>query len=274
MKAAAFRRILVMTGGFGVAVGGLQAQTAAQIIAKARAYLGSPAKLDTIRSVRFIGTMQSRRLTAEGPETVRSTLEVIFQKPFQERQTRTSATEIYTTGLDNLEAWERIRDVKDREHSRFRLLGPSVVRRLRANTWENLYFYKGLEKQDGQVQVLGPATIDGVATIKVAFIHEPGVVFYRYFDKATGRLVLTKTSTGDTIKQEGEIMVDGLRFPKKLITTTPVQNAQGKVVDGSIVITFSKIILNERFPDSLFAVPPLTPPAEDPVAEPASPVGP
>lgn len=271
MKPAAFRRILGVVVAVGLGASGMKAQTAAEIIAKARAYLGSSAKLDAIRSVHFVGTMETQRLTADGPEPVKSSIEIIFQKPFQQRTTRTSATQIETTGLDDLEGWQRVQDVKNQSRWRLTLLAPDLVKRLRANTWENLNFFRGLEQQDGQVEVLGPATVDGVHTVKVAFIHEPGIVFYRYFDKNTGRLVLTETGQGGKIKEEGDIMVDGLRFPRKVITTTRVRDAQGRVVDNTVVVTFTKITLNEKFPDSVFAVPPLQPPVEAPISEAATP---
>lgn len=262
-KPAAWARILGATAGLAVATAG-RAQTADQIIAKARAYLGGEAALSAVQSVHFVGTMETQELTADGPKPARFAIEIIFQKPYQQRITKTSATIVEVTGLDDLEAWQRIQDVTNQSRWRLSLLAPELVKKLRANTWENLNFFKGIEQRGGRVEVIGPATVEGVATIKAAFIHGPGIVFNRYFDLATGKLVLTETEQGGRIKEEGEIMVNGLRFPRKVTTTTKVTDARNQVIDNAVIVTFDRITLNETFPDSYFDVPALTAPAASP----------
>jgi hypothetical protein len=266
LKSAALVRILGAAAGFTAAGAASRAQTADQVIAKARAYLGSEAALNAVQSVHFVGTMTTQEYTADGPRPAKYAIEIIFQKPYQQRITKTSATVIETTGLDDLEAWQRIQDVTNQSRWRLTLLAPDLVKKLRANTWENLNFFKGLERRGGRVQILGPATVEGVPTIEVAFIHGPGIVFNRYFALATGKLVLTETEQGGRIKEEGEIMVDGLRFPAKVTTTSKITDPKNQVVDNVVVITFDKITLNEKFPDSFFDVPPLSPPQDEPAA--------
>ena len=268
IRSATGIRFLAAVAGL-LAAGALaRAQTAEQIIAKARAYCGNEGKLSAIRSVHFVGTMETRQFTAEGPQPVSFAIEIIFQKPCQQRIIRTAPNAIQVTGLDEYEGWQRLQDVKNESRWQLTLLEPAIIKQLRANTWENLNFFKGLEQWGGSVQVLGPATIEGAATVKVAFIHEPNIVFYRYFDAATGRLVLTETGLGDRIKEEGEIMVDGLRFPQKVTSISKVTDANGKIVENPTVIAFNKITLNETFPGSYFAVPPLNPPGPPPPAPP------
>jgi hypothetical protein len=262
------RALGVAAGVFATAAAG-GAQTADQIIAKARAYLGSEAALDAVRSVHFVGAMETQEFTADGPKPAKYAIEIIFQKPYQQRIIKTSPTIIETTGLDDLEGWQRIQDVTNQSRWRLTLLAPDLVKKLRANTWENLNFFKGIEQRGGRVEMRGPATIDGAATVKVAFIHEPGIVFNRYFDLASGKLVLTETEQGGRIKEEGEIMVNGVRFPLRVTTITKVADAKNQIVDNPVVITFDKITLNETFPDSYFAVPPLNPPEEAPAPAPA-----
>jgi hypothetical protein len=263
IKRAAWARVLGAAAGIAVATAG-RAQTADQIIAKARAYLGGEAALNAIQSVHFVGTMETQEFTADGPKSAKFAIEIIFQKPYQQRITKTSATIVETTGLDDLEAWQRIQDVTNQTRWRLSLLAPELVKKLRANTWENLNFFKGIEQRGGRVEVLGPATVEGVATIKTAFIHGPGIVFTRYFDLTTGKLVLTETDQGGRIKEEGEIMVNGLRFPRKVTTTTKVTDARNQVIDNAVVVTFDRITLNETFSDSYFDVPALSPAAASP----------
>ncbi len=271
MKPSVSMRILGALAGACAAAGAIRAQTASEIIAKARHYLGGDAKLAAIHSIHYVGTMQSHEHTAAGPQSITAAIEIILQKPFQQRITLTTAKQIETTGLDDLQAWQRIEEVADRSRQQLKILVPDAIKRLRANTWENLNFYKGLRARYGEVKVLGPATVDGVATVEVAFIHGPGIVFYRYFDPTDGRLVLTETPQGGKIREEGRMMVDGVRFPRKIVTTTEVRDAQGRPVKNSIVVSFTKITLNETFPDRVFAVPPVPPPREPRMGPAASP---
>jgi len=261
----ALTRVLVVAVALGAAAAAGRAQTAAQIIAKARSYLGGDAALDAIRSVHFVGTMEAQEFTADGPKPARYRIEIIFQKPYEQLITKTSATTIESTGLDDLEAWQRIQDVTDRSSWRLILLATDLVKKLRANTWENLNFFQGIEQRGGHVEVLGPATIDGVPAIKVAFIHEPGIVFNRFFDLASGKLLLTETDQGGRIKEEGQIMVAGVRFPQKVTTISKITDPKGKVVENPVVVSFDRITVNEVFPESLFEVPTLSPPQEPPV---------
>ncbi|MFA5056608.1 MAG: hypothetical protein WC485_00710 [Opitutaceae bacterium] len=259
-KPALLIRSLVASAGW---LGGLtlaQAQTAEQIISKARAYLGDEATLSAVKSVHFVGTMETRQLAPEGPKPLKFTIDIIFQKPYQQLITRSTPAATEITGLDDYDGWQRIQDMTDPSRWQLTLLDPAIIKKLRANTWENLNFFKGIEKRGGSVQVVGPTTIDGTAVVKVTFVHEPGIIFHRYFDSATGKLVLTETDQGDRIKEEGEIMVDGLRFPQKVTTASKATDAKGQLVENPVVITFDKITLNEVFPESVFAVPPLTPP--------------
>ncbi len=232
------------------------------IVAKARAYLGSDAALNAVTSVHYTGTL----LTAGNSTAV---IEIVFQKPYRQRITATSERPvpaakagdpatvektIEITALDDYDAWRRLQDAKDPTRWQLTLLDKDQIKRLRANTWENLAYYSGLEKAGVTAEPKGLATVGSVACEKVAFRHADDIVFLRYFDKATGRLMLTETEQGGSIREEGEIMVNGIRFPKKVVTTT---RENGKEL--SITVTFDKITVNEVFPESLFVIPELSP---------------
>jgi outer membrane lipoprotein-sorting protein len=236
-----------------------RAQTAGQVVAKARAYLGDDAALSAVKSVHFTGILETDQITPEGRKPVKVAVEIIFQKPYQQRITATSPTSIEITALDDYDGWQRVQDVTNESRWQFKLLDTDFTKRLRANTWENLNFFKGIEQRGGQVEVIGPATVDNSPAIKIAFIHEPGIVFYRSFDPTTGRLMLSETDQGGRIREEGEILVNGLRFPRKVITISKAVDEKGQPYDNTIVITFEKITLNESFPRSFFEVPALNP---------------
>lgn len=220
------------------------------IIAKARAYLGGDAPLDAIRSVHYVGKLTSEDKSATGPVTI----EIIFQKPDQQRIVATSDKGIEMTGLNGYEGWQRVQDPSDSSRWQLTLLSKEQIKRLRANTWENLAFFRGIERVGGTVEDQGSTTLDGVKVHKVAFIHSPDIIFYRYFDETTGRLVLTETEAGGRIREQGEMMVQGVRFPQRLITSS--KNSEGKEI--TVSIAFDKITLNEDFSESLFAVPALS----------------
>ena len=257
------------------------AQTAEQIIAKARAYVGPEAALDAVRSVHFVGLMESQEpsnapgssaaisanpdlAAPAGMRTVKNDIDIIFEKPYRQRIMVTTPAMVQTTGLDDYDAWQKIQEKGRSDRFRVTLLQPEMIKKLRANTWENLNFYRGIEKRGGTMKIIGPATVDGVATIKTVFVHEPGISFTRYFDAATGRLVLTETDKGDRIREEGEIMAGGVRFPQRVVSVGKTIDAKGNPVETRTVITFTSITVNDTFPASDFEVPMMIPTEPEP----------
>lgn len=225
-----------------LASGPLGAQSVDQVIAKARAYLGSESALNAVKTIHFTGTLDvdaNTHLPAD----------IIFQKDFQQRFTVTSPKVIETTALDGYDAWKKRSNPANAAQWQVTLLDANQVKQLRANTWENLNFFLGIDKVGGTVELGGDATVDGIACVKVSFIHSANNVFRRYFDKATGRLIKTETESSGDIREEGELVVNGVRFPKKVISKSP----GGQVT----TITFDKVVLNENIPASEFAVPAL-----------------
>jgi hypothetical protein len=103
----------------------------------------------------------------------------------------------------------------------------------------------------GRLEEQGTVVVDGITCEKIAFIHAPNIIFYRFFDQATGRLVFTETENGDTIREQGEMIVNGIRFSRGIVTTT--KNAKGEVQTSTI--TFEKVMVTEPHPAKLFAVP-------------------
>lgn len=226
-----------------------------QWIAKARSAVGPEANLRKISSIHFQGTLETTEPAAPGstaaPKTLVLAIDIVFQKPFQQRMTLRSDKVVETTALDGYDAWVRRADASDEKKWQLSLLDAQQVKRLRANTWENLNFYSGLDQRGGKIEFGGDANIDGRACVKLTFTHAENIAFTRYFDKTTGRLVKTETENGGEIREEGELVVQGLRFPRKLINKAP---------GGQIAtITFEKVTLNEQFAPSQFEVPALAP---------------
>ncbi|MEO7414038.1 MAG: hypothetical protein ABIZ81_11855 [Opitutaceae bacterium] len=229
---------------------GAHAQTA--IITKARAYLGSEAALDAVKTIHYTGKLTGPD-PADATKQIQATVDIIYKKPDRHRLIVTFEKSVETTGLEGYEGWRRVQDIKDPNKASITLLPVEQTKRVRANTWENVAFFRGLDARGGKVEVMGPVTHSGVLSDKIAFIHAPNIVFNRFFDQNTGKLVATETESGSLIREEGEISVAGIRFPKSI--TTVSKNAAGKT--QTMTITFDQIKVNEVFPDSVFAFPSL-----------------
>lgn len=223
------------------------------IIAKARAFLGTEAALNAVQSVHFVGTLVTAD-PADPTKPARAAVEIFFQAPEKQRIQATSDKNIEVTALDGYDAWQRIQDLVKPTNWQVKLLGADQIKRLRAGTWESLGFFRGIERHGGRVENQGSATVDGLACQKLAFIYAPNIIFFRSFDQATGRLVYTETESGGTQREQGEIIVSGVRFPKTIVTEN--KNSAGQT--QTITLNFEKITINEAMPASLFAVPALS----------------
>jgi hypothetical protein len=254
-KVPTFICLLVLLGGAAGFLPAAPAQTAEQIIARARAYLGDEAALNAIQSVHYVGTLETRQTTAEGPKRQTFGLEIRVQKPYQQLIVTTAPEFIDSTGLNDYDGWHRIQKAGTQGRSQLSPFGPAQVKRLRANTWENLYFFKGIEKRGGRAEVIGPVPVGDHPALKVAFIHDVGIVFSHYFDPVTGKLLMSETEQGGSVRNEGETVVNGVRFPQKVIQTATGRDAKGQPVEQTMVMTFDKITCNERFPSSDFELP-------------------
>lgn len=230
----------------------LGAGPADAIVEKARAFIGSERVINALTSLHFTGTL----VASDG---VSGTIDLVFQKPKQYRVVQVlqkNGKETKDTyALDDFDGWERKEDTAHPDSALILLLPPAEIRRLQANTFENLYYYRGIEQRGGRVEYRGEAKIDGRDAVKVAFIHVGGIVFVRTFEKKTGRLILTETDRGDQIREDGEIVVDGMRFPQRVVSTGTGRD--GKKI--TFTIAFSAIRVNEKTDPSIFAVPVLTP---------------
>jgi len=221
----------------------------ADTIVKARGYLGPEGTLDGVHSVHFVGTLAT-------DDNRTATIEIIFQKPYRQRIVTSSVERREITALDDYEGWQRIEDPKDPARWRMNLLSKDQVKRLRSNTLENLSFFRGIERRGGRIEDLGIVDVNGRSANKVSFIHDSGSVFTRYFDETTGKLILTETEQGGSIREDGEILANGLRFPKKIVTISKTEGGK----ERSVSIEFQTVTVNEAFADELFAVPQIVPP--------------
>lgn len=226
-----------------------------QTISLARSYLGSEAALNAVTTVSYKGTLVSSSTNAAGEaQSTTATIEILFAAPFYQRIRITSPERVETTALDDYEAWQRISNPADAEQWRMTLLDTVQIRRLRANTWENLSFFKGIDRIGGEVEDLGMVEVDGKRLQKLSFNHGYGIVFFRFFDPVTGRLVQSETDTGARIIESGENFIKGVRFPDQVVTVST--RADGS--EQRVQVDFETIEVNRPVDRKDFRVPTIT----------------
>ncbi|HEY9155328.1 MAG TPA: hypothetical protein VIM69_09370 [Opitutaceae bacterium] len=220
----------------------------AEMIGKARAFLGGDAALDAVHSIHFVGT--TIESDAKG-DSEPFPIDIVFQKDFQQRITVKKPVQTEIIALDDYDAWHRVQDTNAPDRGQTMLYVGEKVKQLRATSWENLAFFKGLEQIGGSVVDDGLVELDGKKVHKMTFIHEPGLVYIRYFDADSGQLILSETDQGSRIREDGEIRADGVRFPQRIVIT----NTEASGEQRKVTINISKVTVNEKFPEDYFSVP-------------------
>ncbi|MCH6258366.1 hypothetical protein MLD52_17530 [Puniceicoccaceae bacterium K14] len=209
----------------------------------ARSYLGGSDKLDAIKSLNYQGTM----LYADGNTGF---ADIVFQKPSFQKFEATIAEYKETSGLDDTEAWHLLENLGDETSRSLSLYGVEEILNMKASVWEYLNFYKRLEGRGKRVIYEGREFVNGNECVVLTYDHSDGIWFRRYFDVTTGRVVQTFSNKGALFVEEGEMIVDGIRFPKKLTTSfVTLEEA------GSIEIVYSKIEINKKFDKAIFKLP-------------------
>lgn len=231
---------------------GVSAAEEPPIIARAREFLGGEEVLSRVRSLRFIGTVNS--FSGSAPPV---SLVLTYQHPFQQRLVSTSPAGVEVTGLDGEVGWRRIHEPRDLRKWRDETLDAVQVARLRAATFESLAFFRGIESVGGRLEHTGSARVSGVACERVVFHHGDNVRFVRYFETQSGRLVKTETEDGTSVVEEGEQRVAGIRFPQRLVTS--VRGADKS--PSRFIVEFTQVQVNENFPAAQFARPASAPAA-------------
>jgi hypothetical protein len=254
MQARRFYAIAIL--GVLAALPALAADPADAWVAKARAFLGTERALNTVTSLHFEGSIDTLERVPDPANPgkmidrpIHLAIDIVFQKPMQQRQILRSDKIERITSLDGYDGWEKVSDRTNPNSPSITLLDSTGIKRLRVTTIENLSFYSNPDQDSREVRLLGDATVEGLACVRLSFIHSSGIIFIRTFEKTTGRLVKTEIENGGEIREVGEMLVSGIRFPRKVLNTT----ADGRVT----TITFDKVTVGERFPAEAFAVPPL-----------------
>ncbi len=220
--------------------------TTDQILAMAREYLGGDVNLRAVQTIQFHGTFTTQDSEGEKGEII-----IYLKKPFKQRldvmRLKEGVTE--TTAINNIDGWVRRSNNKNDSDWTIRILSMLEFKRMRANTFDNLNFYHGIEKIGGYITNKGKVQKDGKTACLLHFQYDNEMFYDRYFDINTGELLATINDKGIEIKDKGEFIVDGIRFPCEQVS---YENGKKKNT-----LIFAEIIINHPMDDDLFELPSL-----------------
>jgi hypothetical protein len=219
------------------------------LIAKARALIAPDAVLDAVRTLHYVGSLTATS-SAQPGKLEQEAIEIFLEKPARQRIVVTSADAMEINALDGYDAWRRTIDTKNPNKWQQNQMSSEQIKQLRADVWENLSFFRGIERVGGWTEDQGLVVTEGVPCRKIAFYHGSSTTpYFRFLDASTGKLILTGTPENN-IRAEGEIVSAGIKFPQVIIIT---QSAGGQTFTRKV--KFEKITVNESFPAALFAMP-------------------
>jgi len=216
--------------------------TAADTIRLARTHLGGDAALDRVNSLVYRGTFE----TADG---VKGQINITLKKPARQHLELIVDDTQRVTAINDFEGWERVAKISNPDDWSMVLIDFNEFRRMRANSWENLFFFRGIEQMRGKVVDRGLVPFDGRQAHLLVFEYDRNLSYARYFDPATGALFATVNDRGQEIREEGEMMVDGIRFPREIVS---------RLQDRDVMrVRFTEIRVNPPVDDQLFEVAPI-----------------
>ncbi len=117
MKNLSLRFVLLPLWGLVLGLAGASAAEPA-IIAKARAYLGTEAALNSVHTLHYYGELSIEGVESQTPISV----EIIFQKPYRQLSVIKSDRGSEETGLDGYDGWQRIIAKDDESQWRLSLM--------------------------------------------------------------------------------------------------------------------------------------------------------
>lgn len=251
------KRLLIATVAAFTAFAPLRAaESTAAIIERAREFLGGDKVLNQVTSLHFTGTVEIKIEGAGAPAgttPVKNDIEFIFQRPLDYLMKRTDTKGKETVGLSGYDAWSMI-EIPG-QPTRLIMESPARTWNLQASAFDSLNFFNGIESRRGSVTLKGDTTIDGKPAVRVSFLHPGKVEFIRVFEKKTGRLLSTEMADGVVLREEGEQVVSGVRFPQRVISISTRGDTPEKTVTTTTTITISAIKVNEKFDPAIFLMP-------------------
>lgn len=209
----------------------------------ARSYIGPDEKLDAIESIHYKGSL----LYSSGDL---GTIEMVYQKPMRHRMVAVIGGRREISVLDGSEGWTTFERVVDSVPLNMEIFDPIRILIMQASVREAFNFFRKPNTRNGEITYEGKETVKGRECVVLTYYHGDGIAYQRYIDAETGQVHKTLDSKGVEYLEEGEIMVEGLRFPKKMVSTFSTA-----IGSQSMEFAYSSITLNKKLPESDFVMP-------------------
>jgi len=214
-----------------------------ETIKKARAYLGDSNKLNSITSIRYKGSL----LYSSGDL---GTIEMVYQKPMKQRMVAVIGDRKEVSVLNGSEGWTTYERVVDSVPLSMEIFDPIRILIMQASVREAFGFFKKPNVRNGDITYEGKETVKGRECVVLTYHHGDGIAYQRYIDAETGQVLRTLDSKGVEYIEEGEIIVDGIRFPKKMVSTFSTA-----IGSQTMEFAYTSIELNKDLPESDFVMP-------------------
>lgn len=209
-------------------------------VALARAHMGGDAKLDAIQSIRFKGVL----VYGNGQS---GTVESVFKKPNNYQFTSTIGGNRETSTLNSTAAWQKMENVQSPDAYRLNFYELDDMRHLQATIVDAFSFLKTPPTRNGRIEYLGTGKVEGKAAIVLAYYHNDSTWFRRYFDPETGRVMHMVNSKGVVYTYDGELELDGVKFPQKTIVRSVTQFGEQRMEISYASVETNIDIDMERF---------------------------
>ncbi len=209
----------------------------------ARSYLGDENKLESITSIRYEGSL----LYSSGDL---GTIEMVYQKPMRQRMVAVIGDRREISVLDGTEGWTTFERVIDSVPLSMEIFDPLRILIMQASVREAFGFFEKPNVRGGEITYDGKETFKGRECILLTYHHGDGIAYRRFIDAETGQVLRTLDSKGVEYVEEGEILVDGLRFPKKMVSTFSTA-----IGSQTMEFAYTSVKLNRDLPESDFVMP-------------------
>lgn len=207
------------------------------LIKKMRERIAEPAQLNQIHSIKYIGKFKNS-------DNDFGAIEVSFQKPHLQRIEISSLNTriIRLVGKNIGFIYSKNLDTNQSSHS---VMPLRMYDFLRINAIENLFFFQPPKFEKVVPQLGDELDWDGSKAVEVLFKYPNSSTYTRYVELQTGRILATIIPDGTKVVEEGDFIVDKIRFPKKVSTF----NLQDELIS---TLTFETIIINPKFEEPYF----------------------
>lgn len=212
-------------------------------VALGRAYMGGNAKLDAVQSLRFEGV-----LVHAGGQS--GTVESVIKKPGYYQFISTLAGTRETSTLNPTSAWRKVENFQEPGAYTLSFYDVDEMRHLEATIADNIGFLKKPSTRNGRIVFVGKGKVKGKSSVVLDYVHSDRIWFRRFFDPETGRVMHMQSSKGMVFTYEGELEVEGVRFPAKTLVRYVTQYGE-----STMEISYSKAEVNLDIDLERFRVP-------------------